>query len=266
MHLKRLIVAAVLLPLIYLYIMFLPVEYFFLLFAAVTIVAMSEFYSMYRVTGILRYICLCFGVVILGRSYFLKEFSPDIIILAVMTVLVLRLFIKKTPVSSLSDISPPVIGLLYIPGLFSYQIMIREFGPQWIIFLYVSVWASDSFAYYIGKGLGKRKLYPAVSPNKTVAGAIGSLSGGVAGALIMKATLTASLSILSAVVIGLIISVVAIVGDLIESMFKRDAGVKDSSRIIPGHGGILDKLDAALFAGPVLYWMLNLTDIIGFNQ
>jgi phosphatidate cytidylyltransferase len=100
-----------------------------------------------------------------------------------------------------------------------------------------------------------------VSPNKTVAGAVGSVIGGVAGGVLLRALIVPQLSLPAALLIGMMIGSISIVGDLIESMFKRDAGVKDSSHIIPGHGGILDKVDGALFTGPLLYWTLSLYGI-----
>ncbi|MDH5203990.1 MAG: phosphatidate cytidylyltransferase, partial [Nitrospirota bacterium] len=179
MHLKRLIVAAVLLPLIYFYIMYLPPVYFLVLLIFLSIIAMSEFYSMYHVEGILKYAGIFFGVFMLYVSFVTKDLLLDIIILSVMAIIGIRLFSKRNPFSSLSDISPPVLGLLYIPAFFTFQMKIREIGPEWVIFLYAAVWSSDTMAYYIGKGIGKRKLYREVSPNKTVAGAVGSLLGGI---------------------------------------------------------------------------------------
>lgn len=256
MHLKRLIVAVILLPIIYLYIMYLPSWYFFALIILAALMALSEFCSMYRVPGILRYPCLVSGVLILCAAYFSKEFVSDFVFISVMAVLCVRLLVKRDPSSSLNDIGPPMVGFLYVAGLFTFQLQIRQIGPEWIIFLYASVWASDSMAYYIGKGIGKRKLYREVSPNKTVAGAVGSVVGGVAGALILQATIVPQLKAIDAVMIGMVIGTTSIIGDLVESMFKRDAGVKDSGIVIPGHGGVLDKLDGTLFAGPVLYWIL----------
>lgn len=263
MHLKRLFVAAVLLPAIYFYIMYLPSWSFLLLIMVVSFIAMTEFYSMYRIGGILRYACLLFGILILGVSYISKDLLPDVIILSVMVIICIRLLVKRDPLSSLRDISPPVLGLLYIPGFFVFQTQIREFGSQWIIFLYALVWVSDTMAYYIGTGIGKTRLYREVSPNKTVAGAVGSLVGGVIAALFLRATLIALLTVSSAIFIGVIIGILSILGDLVESMFKRDAGVKDSGIIIPGHGGILDKIDGILFAGPMLYWILKIMGITG---
>ncbi len=260
--LKRLIVAVVLLPIIYLYIMYLPSRYFVLLLIFLSFVAMSEFYSMYRVTGILRYAGLFLGVFILSASYISEDLLLSVVILSIMLMMGIRLFAKRNPVSSLNDISPSVLGMLYIPGFFAFQTQIRRLGPEWIIFLYASVWTSDTMAYYLGTWFGKRRLYIEVSPNKTVVGAVGSLVGGMVAALLLRATIIPLLTLSYAVLIGIMIGTISIIGDLVESMFKRDAGVKDSGIIIPGHGGVLDKVDGALFAGPMLYWMLTVLGIM----
>lgn len=257
MHLKRLAVAAVLLPLLYLYIMYLPSVYFIFFLIFMSIIAMSEFYSMYHVAGILRYAGLFFGISILSTSYISKDLLLNIIILSVIGIIGIRLIINRNPKSSLSDISVPVFGLLYIPGLLTFQAHIREIGPEWVILLYATVWGADTMAYYIGTLIGKRKLYVEVSPNKTLAGAVGSPIGSTIAAVIVKATLIPSLTVPSILLIGIMIGVISVLGDLVESMFKRDAGVKDSGTIIPGHGGILDKIDGVLFAGPILFWILT---------
>ncbi|MEW6583991.1 MAG: phosphatidate cytidylyltransferase [Nitrospirota bacterium] len=263
MHLKRLIVAAILLPLIYSYVTYLPEGYFLVLMSAVAVLAMWEFYSMYRIHGLLRYSCILLGTTLIAVSFTLPEIATKVLALSIMVVMALRLFVKRTPASSLHDLAGPIVGLLYIPLFLSFQGHLRKIGPEWIIFLYSTVWASDSLAYYIGKGLGKRKLYPEISPNKTVAGAVGSLLGGAAGALLLRIVLLPNFDAGHAAIIGIMIGMTAVVGDLVESMFKRDAGVKDSGALIPGHGGILDKIDGALFAGPLLYSILK---IIGADR
>jgi phosphatidate cytidylyltransferase len=257
MHGKRLAVAIVFLPLFYFSVMFLPPVFFFFLLLSVALLALSEFCAMYRIDGAMKYACLLSGAAILMISFFRNAYFSDVFIVAVMAMIVLRLLLKRDPSSSLSEIAAPGIGLIYIPGLLSFQGEIRQIGAEWILFLYATVWASDSLAYYIGKGIGKRRLYVEVSPNKTVAGAGGSVIGGMAGALLLRTFLVPQLTMGSALLIGTIVGTISIMGDLVESMFKRDAGVKDSGTLIPGHGGILDKIDGSLFAGPFLYWILK---------
>ncbi len=258
MHFKRLIIALILLPLLYLYIMHLPSEYFLFLLVIVCIIAVWEFNSMYNVGLLFRFAGLVSGVAILIISYIFRDILMDIVALSFILIAGTRLFLKRNPASSLSDISPPLLSILYIPCLLIFQNSLRRSGAEWIMFLYGMVWAADTFAYYTGTLMGGKKLYVEVSPKKTLAGAVGSIFGGAVGAMAVKATLIPSFKTLSAFIIGIIIGGVTIVGDLVESMFKRDAGVKDSGVIIPGHGGILDKIDGVLFAGPILYWILKI--------
>lgn len=257
MHLKRLIVAAILLPLLYLYIMRLPAIYFFGLIIFISTLSLWEFYSMYEVKRFMKATGLLLGFVLPIAFYLVRDDFLTILILTIILVFVIRLFEKRDPTSSLKDSGYIIIPLLYIPCLLNFQLLLREAGPEWIIFLYGAVWASDSFAFYIGKTFGRRRLYEEISPNKTVEGAIGSLMGGMAASYFFSLFLV-DMEIKKVILTGIIIGVSAVLGDLIESMFKRDAGVKDSSNIIPGHGGILDKIDGSLFTGLVLWLIMRI--------
>jgi phosphatidate cytidylyltransferase len=262
MHTKRLVVALVLLPLFYLAIMKLPEAFFFFVLLTASIVAQWEFYTMYRMEGLMKNAGILSGIFILGAAYVSQSAFPYVSMVAVMAIFTTRLFGIRDPLSSLRDISFTLLALLYIPGLLSFQLLLRHSGPQWIIFLFGCVWISDSFAYYVGKTLGRMKLYEEVSPNKTVAGAVGSLLGGALAGWLLNLALVHTMSVWGSLVIGFIVGATTIVGDLVESMFKRDARVKDSSAIIPGHGGVLDKIDGALFAGPVLYWVSHAAGLV----
>lgn len=258
-NLKRIIVAAIALPTFYLYITKLPPVFFLFLLAAVSALAQLEFHAMYKTKRWLSFIGIISGILLFVSSLFHADYSifaaGVIFILSFMLMSSTRLFLVKDPSSSLKDISPSVTSFLYIPNLLLTQWYLRLHGHEWILFLYGCVWASDSLAYYIGKGIGKRKLYKEVSPNKTVAGAFGSVIGGIFSALLLGKLILNNITIPALIVMGGAIGSVTIVGDLVESMFKRDAGIKDSGSFIPGHGGILDKIDGVLFAGPVLYWI-----------
>jgi phosphatidate cytidylyltransferase len=255
MHYKRLVVAIIFLPLFYIYIMYLPAHYFLFIVTFFSTIALVEFYTIFRIKGLMKYSGIIWGAVLLA-TFFMKEFLfIDMLLLSVLSIMGLRLLVKRDPRSSLADSSAVILGLLYIPVLLTFQLSLMKTGPEWIIFLYATVWISDSIAYYVGTGIGKRKLYNEISPNKTVAGAIGSVIGGILGATLMKVTILPQLSINQTILIGSALGIATVIGDLVESMFKRDAGVKDSSSFIPGHGGILDKLDGVTFAGPVLYWL-----------
>ena len=255
MHLKRLAVAIILVPLFYVYLMYLPSEFFLFMLAFISTIALVEFYGMFKLQGVMKYCGIFWGAALLTVYFAAGNLFVDILLLAVLTTAGLRLFIKRDPVSSFSDVSTVILGLMYIPALLSFQLRLIKSGPALVVLLYASVWAADSMAYYIGKGVGRRKLYQEISPNKTIAGAVGSVLGGMFGAVLIRTAILHQMSLYQAVFIGAAVGIATIIGDLVESMFKRDAGVKDSSQIIPGHGGVLDKIDGVTFAGPIFYWV-----------
>ncbi len=265
LHLKRVAVAAIALPLFYFYIAKLSPLYFLSLLVIVSVIAQAEFYSMYKTDRLLSLSGMLGGILTLCSPWISMRFSGAgsshasmqacAFILTFMLISLVRLFTKNGPMASLKDIAPAVVGIFYIPNLLMAQWYLRLKGYEWILFLYGCVYAADSMAYYVGKGIGERKLYSAVSPNKTIAGAVGSVAGGVMASLILGALLFDHKGMFELFVIGGVIGAVTIAGDLVESMFKRDANIKDSGSLIPGHGGFLDKIDGVLFAGPVLYWM-----------
>lgn len=261
MNSKRLIVAVIVLPSLFAYIYFLPpFPYFLALLLGVSMLAMREFYVMYKVSQRLYLPAVVIGGILFYISCRHPAYFLYGIFLSFFLLLLLRLIAVRTPSGSMSELGPLGVGFFYIPGFLSVQWFLRTevFGMEYIFLLYSSVWVADSAAYYIGTYIGKNKLYPAVSPNKTFEGAFGSIIGGVLGAFIIKIIFNIpNLTIMDVIVIGAILGIATVIGDLIESMFKRDAGVKDSSSLIPGHGGVLDKLDGLLIAGPVLYFILR---------
>ena len=129
-----------------------------------------------------------------------------------------------------------------------------EMGSWRLLLLLAIVMGADTAAFFVGSALGRRKLAPAISPGKTWEGLIGGLAGGVAGALVVRWAGLHSLPAAHAVGLGLGVAALGTAGDLAESLIKRWAGVKDSGTLFPGHGGMLDRLDSLLFAGPVLYY------------
>ncbi len=147
------------------------------------------------------------------------------------------------------------LGLLY-PFIFHVR-NLTDKGGDWLLFLFGTLWLSDTLAMFVGKALGKRKLAPTVSPNKTVAGFIGGLIGGIIVALILKYWRLPEYSLIELLIAGILVSLIGQLGDLVESCWKRAIGIKDSSAIIPGHGGVLDRFDSLLFAAPVLYFYLK---------
>ncbi len=153
-----------------------------------------------------------------------------------------------------------IFGVIYIPVLLSFLVLIRSGvdGPIWIVFvIWVVAWG-DTGALYTGTLWGRRKLCEAVSPKKTIEGALGGLAANLIFGWLFKLLFFNTMSGLACVLVSLAVGVAGQAGDLFESEFKRAAGVKDSGGILPGHGGILDRIDALLFAAPVAYLLREL--------
>jgi phosphatidate cytidylyltransferase len=154
-----------------------------------------------------------------------------------------------------------VAGPLYIgfPIACIGLLHLREGGGNWVILTMMLAWFGDTSAYFAGRGLGKHKLYPKVSPKKTVEGAIGGLLGSVGGALLAHFWyLAGELPLIDAIVLALVAGALGQAGDLVASLVKRSTGVKDSGWIVPGHGGILDRIDALMFTGTTTWLYVTL--------
>ena len=149
-----------------------------------------------------------------------------------------------------------VFGIFYVGGLLTALPLLRrdlDHGAWWVIAVFVVTFANDTGAYFAGRALGRHKLAPTISPGKTVEGAVGGLLAGIGVLLAYRALFFGQLRIVDAVVIGAVAGVLGPAGDLMESTFKRAAGAKDSGRLIPGHGGMLDRIDALLFIGAYVF-------------
>jgi phosphatidate cytidylyltransferase len=168
----------------------------------------------------------------------------------------LFLFRIRSIESAAREISFALLAFIYIPFLLMHLVLLRQtdFGIQWMFVIMLIVMTNDSAAYYTGSAFGKHRLYPLVSPKKSIEGAIGGLVGSLGGTLLAKFTFFPQLSFRDVVVTALVVGVVGQAGDLFESLLKRSFGVKDSGTIIPGHGGVLDRLDSILFAAPITYY------------
>lgn len=259
--LRRIVVATIILPLLYLYIIKLSPSFFLLLLIVVAIIAQAEFHKIYKTKKSLSFIGIIGSIFLMSLLYYPKIYFSSLGIFIALIFIILsssRLLSIKDPSSSLYHLAPVITGFFYIPFLLIPQWNLRLIGSEWIIFLYGCVWISDSFAYFVGKSIGKRKLYESVSPKKTVEGAAGSIIGGILSAYLISKFMNMNIKLIFLVFLGIVVSISAIIGDLVESMFKRDAKVKDSGTFIPGHGGILDKIDGILFAAPILYICLLL--------
>lgn len=255
---QRILTAAVALPLLILLIAFANPLIFSLFLAVVLFLALLEFNRMGLADGHLveqRFAAvagtLCVPLVHFQQTALLLPFfAVTVLILGIM-------FLFRLP--EISKVQQRLgwicLGLFYLPFLLSHLALLRPLpdGRAWIFLTLLAVMLCDTFAYFVGSTLGKRKLYPAVSPNKSIEGGLGGLVGSVFAVSLAGFTFLPQIGIVDGVFIGLLLGVVGQIGDLFESLLKRACGVKDSGTIIPGHGGMLDRLDSLLFAFPVIY-------------
>ena len=260
MHLKRWITGIIAVPIIYLLVVTggLP---FLLLIAAVSALTLWEYNrAVFKPddpgAGLIPLLGLVLApTIVVGVSRFGMVAVP--LILAVDLVLVAGLTLpifKRDPQAPLL-VAKQVMGLVYIPVFLAFLVLMRmgDSGTRWIFMLLCIVAAGDTGAFYTGTYLGRHKLCPWVSPKKTVEGSLGGLAANVIVALVFKLTLLPQLTLYPCIAFAVVIGIAGQVGDLFASEFKRAAGIKDSGRLLPGHGGFLDRLDALLFAAPLAY-------------
>lgn len=189
----------------------------------------------------------------------LESFLPALVGLVFIYYFYGLLSKRELSESSL-DISHKVLGLAYLSLPLSFLTPLAEFeqGRLWLLFLLVVIWSNDTFAYFTGRKFGKHKLAPVISPKKSVEGAVGGIAGGAVVGLLFVYFTGMDSSLLNTIAITIVAGLVAMAGDLAESLLKRGAGVKDSGTIIPGHGGVLDRIDSLIFPIPLLYYYLVL--------
>jgi phosphatidate cytidylyltransferase len=281
---KKRIISAVLAAIALIFIMIQPPLVMGITVFAVSIVALYEFYQsvrkvkFYPVRIVGFFSCIMFLLYIISHSFasnLIKTklgalsraiFQRNIVFLIIYVVifyLMMQLIFNKRRFT-LDDIAVTLLGVIYVPFLLSFVFLVRcmdnGFELVWIIF--VGTFSTDIFAYFIGKLFGKKKLLPEISPKKTVAGAI----GGVIGSIICTVAFGYFYVNLYAgintpnyhyILIGLLCGVIAQLGDWTASAIKRSVGIKDFGHIMPGHGGLLDRIDSLLFVAPAIYFYLQ---------
>jgi len=236
--------------------------YFFIFTLLISLAAYYEFVLLAKNKGAnanLRFGLFAIVIFLINNFRVFIDFYT-IVLLIVFLITLIELF--RNNGSAILNIGASLLGIFYI-GLFSSALLaIREFYPNigdiyfrggyLIISIFASIWICDSAAYYGGTALGKHKLFPRVSPNKSWEGALFGFVFALIAMLLAKIIVLNFLSWGTAIAIGIIVGVFGQIGDLIESLFKRDAEVKDSSSIIPGHGGIFDRFDSLLYTAPLI--------------
>ena len=233
----------------------------FLFAALIALCSATGIYEFYRMALPTRKLELYLAAMAGSALVFVPLLNNDRLILPCIGVLfvsfsLLFLFRIRTIDIAAGEVALSLLAFIYIPFLLMHLVQLRQttFGIQWILVIMLIVMTNDSAAYYSGSAFGKHRLYPLVSPKKSIEGAIGGLIGSFGGTMLAKFTFFPELTFIDAVLTAIVIGVVGQAGDLFESLLKRSFGVKDSGTIIPGHGGVLDRMDSIIFAAPITYY------------
>ena len=265
----RVLTALVLVPLTFVLIWTPQLNLGFLVFiAALGGIGVREFYRMAEAKSLEPKLLVgtLFAVAIILSGYFGLPHIPGLLLFIAFAVL--TCFHLSKVEHSLPSLAASLMGLVYVGWLPAHFVLLHQvpqLGPGLVTLLIIAVALSDTGAYFVGRAMGRHKLAPAVSPNKTVEGAIGGVLCAVLG---MAAVFFLCehydwiaypvWPLWRYLATGAALAVASQLGDLAESMLKRDAGIKDSGAIFPGHGGVLDRCDGFLFTGPMLYYLMAL--------
>ncbi|MBU4318460.1 MAG: phosphatidate cytidylyltransferase [Proteobacteria bacterium] len=276
MHLKRWLTSIVAFPLV----LFLIAEGgmpFVLLICFVCAVSLYEYFSIVfpetLKTSLISFLgILCGCLMILAASRKMSDIMFLVFAINYLSSAMICVFKAGQPLGSTEVMAKQVQGMVYIPLMLAFLVFLRlgEFGTIWIFYLLFIIFAGDVGAYYVGTYMGKHKLMPAVSPKKTIEGAAGGILANILVGSLINLYLPNSpwgldmpmLHWPSAILFFITAGAMGQVGDLFESLLKRAANIKDSGKILPGHGGLLDRIDALLFAAPVAYFFKEF--IFGF--
>ncbi len=208
--------------------------------------------------GTLGCFALCFGLNF-GTEAYAGIFS--LVILGVMCECLLRCSQQEFG----DAVSTTIFGMIYTGWLLGHFIMLRnprgdlesrfgEISASLVYLVLAATWSYDTAAYLVGSAIGRHRIFARISPSKTLEGTLGGIAGCVGAFMISRVTFAKYLGLAESITLGILLGFVAQIGDLIESMLKRTSGVKDSSHILPGHGGILDRFDSLLLTGPLIYY------------
>ncbi len=198
---------------------------------------------------------------VIGKYW--PTYTHQMSFLVAFYILAITRLARPDPIeTTLQRLGLDLAGLVYIGVTFPFVLILRGYGPEGgyvLLMVMVVAFSSDTGGYFAGRFLGRHKLYPKISPKKTVEGAVGGIAMAIGGMFLARAYFPGldGLSVLDCVLMGAFGACFTIIGDLVESMMKRAFGVKDSGTIIPGHGGMLDRIDGLLFCGPFLWLYLE---------
>lgn len=262
-HLQRWLTAAVAVPLLVAIIGFGPGWLLLAVILLITAGALLELSSLIlaQTTTWLKGVVFGIGLLLPLATYWKGTFGLTLATVAMLFIaLLVHLLLYAKQETVLPSLGAVIFAEFYIPFLLSHLLLLFSLpsGRRWIFFVLIVIFAGDTGAYYIGHRFGKRKLWPSVSPGKTLEGGVGGLFSSLVVALIGGKLLLSSSGLGFLLVLAFCLALVGQMGDLMESMLKRVSQVKDASSLLPGHGGLLDRLDSLIFTFPLTYYSVVL--------
>lgn len=256
---KRVITALWGLPLLIITVWFdEPLPWFTILVAIWGLVAVFEFYRLVAVSEVpsLTGFGLIWTLLFILSPYCPYQFTVPILLTSAIVLPLLWLVLRPQKEGAFLGWVWTIAGILYVGWLLSFLVALRlDAGRDWVFFALFTTFGSDTAAFFVGRALGRHRLAPNISPNKTWEGAIAGVFGAIIVSLLftLPTPLSLPLGYGQAILLGLLVSVFGQFGDLAESLLKRNMGVKESGKLIAGHGGFLDRMDSVVFAGIVVY-------------
>jgi phosphatidate cytidylyltransferase len=258
---KRVLTAAVAIPILVFILLYTPPYVAIALVVIAMLLALHEYFvlvelpMLFRIAGFFIAIAATLLHIWIELSFFL--------LIGTMLMLMVGLFSKLDLPAAFRATVYAFFGAAYVGGLMGFLAAIRLWpdglipGTHLLLMLFIIIWSGDSFAYFAGRSFGRHKLAPVVSPKKTWEGAIAGFGFSIIAAVLCKFTFLQALTTVDAIILGGLIGIIGQIGDLCESIVKRAANVKDSGGILPGHGGMLDRVDSLLFGAPAMYYYLS---------
>jgi phosphatidate cytidylyltransferase len=233
-----------------------PLPWFTVLVAIWGLLAVFEFYKLVAGTGAqpLTYFGLVWTLLFILSPHFSYDFTVPLLLTSAVVLSLIWLLFRRQKEGAFIGWAWTIAGILYLGWLLSHFVALRglDDGRNWVFLALATNFASDTAAFFTGRALGRHHLAPSISPGKTWEGTIAGVLGAIIVSLLF--TLLIPISYGQAIALGLLVSIFGQLGDLVESLFKRNIGVKDSGRLLPGHGGFLDRIDSVVFAGVVVYY------------
>lgn len=236
-----------------------PLPWFTVFVAVCGLLAVFEFYQMTAVSK--RRLLTSFGLIwtlfFILSPHFDYEFLVPLLLTSAVALSMLLLVFHPQKEGAFASWSWTIAGTLYMGWLLSYLVALRlDAGRNWVFLVLFTVFAGDIAAFFVGRALGRHRLAPHISPNKTWEGAVAGVLAAIIVSLLftLPTPLGVPLSYGQAILLGLLVSIFSQLGDLVESLLKRSTGVKESGKLMPGHGGLLDRVDSVVFAGIVVYY------------